>query len=60
MSMNNELMNSQLTVKSAITLTPEQSLKFQKTIKIGVYKELHRRGLLTDTQLKQLIYIQNT
>jgi len=58
--MNNELMNSQLTVKSTITLTPEQSLKFQKTIKIGVYKELHRRGLLTDTQLKQLIYIQNT
>ena len=58
--MNNELMNSQLTVKSTITLTPEQSLKFQKTIKIGVYKELHRRVLLTDTQLKQLIYIQNT
>lgn len=58
--MNNESTNSQSTIKSAITLTPEQSLKFQKTIKIGVYKELHRRGLLTDTQLKQLIYVQNT
>lgn len=44
---------------TAILLTPEQSSMFQKAIKIGLYKQLHRKGLLTDEQLKQLIRLQN-
>ena len=42
-----------------IPLTPEQLEKFQTAVKIGLYKELHRKGLLTDTQLKRLISMQN-
>lgn len=57
--MDTELIENQKVTNVPITLTPEQSLKFQKAIKIGVYKELHRKGLLTDTQLKQLISLQN-
>ena len=47
-------------VNGSITLTPEQSVKFQTAVKIGLYKELHRKGLLTDAQLKRLISMQNT
>jgi len=31
---------------------------FRKLLKIGVYKELHKRGLLTDYQLSELISMQ--
>lgn len=58
-SMNNELIKSEPIDKKAITLTPEQLTEFKKVIKIGIYKELHRKGLLTDMQLKRLIAIQN-
>jgi hypothetical protein len=44
---------------STITMSPEQTLQFQKAIKVGIYRELHRKGLLTDAQLNQLISIQN-
>lgn len=43
----------------AIPLTPNQSEKFQKAVKIGLYKQLRQKGLLTDEQLKQLIELQN-
>lgn len=55
-----KLKESQDMAVDSIALTPEQSLKFQAAIKTGLYKELHRKGLLTDTQLKQLISMQNT
>lgn len=58
--MDIESRESQDTLNVSITLTPEQSLKFQAAIKTGIYKELHRKGLLTDAQLKQLISIQDT
>ena len=41
-----------------LQLTPEQTLEFHKYLKIGVYKELHKKNLLTDFQLSQLISIQ--
>lgn len=41
-----------------ITLTQDQAAKFQTAVKIGIYKELHRKGLLTDQQLYQLISFQ--
>lgn len=56
--MNEGLDNNQSTTEQAIKLTPQQSIEFGKNIKIGIYKELHRKGLLTDVQLKQLIRIQ--
>lgn len=56
--MNEGLDNNQSTTEQAIKLTPQQSIEFRKNIKIGIYKELHRKGLLTDVQLKQLIRIQ--
>lgn len=58
--MKTEQTESPKSVNDTITLTPEQSAKFQVAVKIGLYKELHRKGLLTDVQLKQLISIQNT
>jgi len=41
-----------------ISLTPEQSNQFQTAVKIGLYKQLHKKGLLTDTQLTLLISAQ--
>lgn len=37
------------------TLTDAQKNEFRKTVKRGIYKELHYRGLITDTQLDQLL-----
>ena len=51
---------SQNAANVQISLTSDQSLKLQSTIKVGLYKELHKKGLLTDAQLKQLISLQNT
>jgi len=45
--------------KKAISLTPEQAKEFQTAVKIGLYKELHKKGLLTDMQLKTLLTLQN-
>ncbi len=53
-----DIKENQLTVNEGITLTPEQSEEFQTAIIIGMYKELHRKGLLTDAQLKKLIEMQ--
>ena len=44
--------------KKTVTLTAEQEKKFIKSFKIGVIKELHRKQLLTDEQLKKLIEMQ--
>ncbi len=57
--MDTKLIENQKVTNVPITLTPEQSQKFRIAIKIGLYKELHRKGLLTDTQLKQLMNMQN-
>ena len=46
-------------VNDSIALTPEQSNKLQAGVKIGLCKELHRKGLLTDMQLNYLILEQN-
>lgn len=59
MSIATDEMENQMNKNVSITLTPEQSSKFQKAVKIGVYKELHKKGILTDEQLKQLILLQN-
>lgn len=32
---------------------------FKKLMKIGIYKELHKKGLLSDYQLNTLIKMQN-
>ncbi len=40
---------------SSIALTEEQSKKFIKSIKVGVFKQLHKKKLLTDEQLNILI-----
>ena len=48
----------QETLKSTISLTPEQSKLFQTAVKVGLYKELHKKGLLTDTQLNILLSMQ--
>jgi len=45
--------------KKMVALTAEQEKKFIKAFKIGILKELHRKQLLTDEQLKKLIEIQN-
>jgi len=37
----------------------EGSGQFVKLLKIGVYKELHKRGMLSDMQLNALIKLQN-
>ncbi|MBS5763631.1 MAG: hypothetical protein SPF03_03930 [Faecalimonas umbilicata] len=37
------------------TLSTEIQKSFRKTLKCGIYKELHRRSLLSDEQLNSLI-----
>ena len=44
--------------KKMVTLTAEQENEFIKGFKIGILKELHKKQLLTDEQLKKLIDIQ--
>ncbi len=43
----------------AIILTPLQEREFNTAIKVGLYKELHKKGLLSDAQLTKLILMQN-
>jgi len=42
-----------------LTLNPKQDNEFVKAFKIGVLKQLHKKGLLSDTQLIQLIALQH-
>lgn len=42
-----------------ITLDATQQKELKKTLKCGIYKELHKRDILSDAQLKQLL-TQNT
>ena len=44
--------------KKMVTLTAEQEKEFIKGFKVGILKELHKKQLLTDEQLKKLIEIQ--
>jgi hypothetical protein len=44
--------------KKMVMLTAEQEKEFIKGFKIGILKELHKKQLLTDEQLKKLIKIQ--
>ena len=46
-------------LKKIISLTPEQNKQFQTAVKIGLYKELHKKRLLTDTQLQLLLSANN-
>ena len=38
-----------------ITLDDTQQKKFKKTLKCGIYKELHKRDILSDAQLNSLL-----
>lgn len=38
-----------------IKLSPSQEKAFHKALKIGLYKDLHRKNLLTDAQLSLLL-----
>lgn len=42
-----------------ITLNATQQKNLKKTLKCGIYKELHKRELLSNTQLNELL-TQNT
>ena len=44
--------------KKMVTLTAEQEKEFIKSFKIGILKELRKKQLLTDEQLKKLIELQ--
>lgn len=41
-----------------LKLTEPQERAFWSEVKIGIYKELHRKGLITDSQLGRLIAAQ--
>lgn len=38
-----------------ITLDATQQKKLKKTLECGIYKELHKRDILSDTQLNSLL-----
>lgn len=38
-----------------ITLDATQQKELKKTLKCGIYKELHKRDILTDAQLNSLL-----
>ena len=38
--------------------SPEPNCELIKTFKIGILRQLHKRGLMTDGQLRQLIEMQ--
>ena len=38
-----------------ITLNATQQKNLKKTLKCGIYKELHKRDVLTDAQLNSLL-----
>lgn len=38
-----------------ITLDATQQKELKKTLKCGIYKELHKRDVLTDAQLNSLL-----
>lgn len=38
-----------------ITLDSTQQKELKKTLKCGIYKELHKRDVLTDAQLNSLL-----
>ena len=38
-----------------ITLDATQQKELKKTLKCGIYKELHKRDVLTDAQLNNLL-----
>lgn len=38
-----------------ITLDATQQKELKKTLKCGIYKELHKRDILSDTQLNSLL-----
>ena len=44
--------------KLELTLATEQNSEFIKAFKIGILKQLHSNELITDTQLHQLIALQ--
>lgn len=42
-----------------IVLTPLQEREFICAVKISVYRQLNKKGLLSDEQLSRLIIMQN-
>lgn|GEM_PF-820426 len=44
--------------RAMLKLTEPQERAFWSEVKIGIYKELHRKGLITDSQLGRLIAAQ--
>jgi len=53
------LHNTDKVNKVSVKLTPPQERQFCTGIKMGIYKELHRKGLLSDIQLTRLTLMQN-
>ena len=48
-----------LKVDTGLSIPDECLSDFRKAMKIGYYKELHKQGLITDSQLEQLIQLQD-
>lgn len=48
-----QLTNKERNIK--IVLTDMQQKDLRKVLKCGIYKELHKRGILSDAQLNSLL-----
>lgn len=57
--MSNTIQLESQTQEKIIFLNKDQEAVFDRLLKIGVYKELHKKGLLSDIQLKDILSIQN-
>ena len=51
--------NKTTTAQSITNLSEENLSKLLKAMKIGFYKDFHKKGLLTDEQLEMLIAMQD-
>ena len=49
--------NLSIELKMKELLTPEAQKNFDTQLKIGIYKELRKKGLLTEEQLFQLLQL---
>ena len=46
--------NRSVVSMESVNLTPEQEIQLKNSVKIGIYIELMKQGLLTDEQLQLL------
>ncbi len=54
--MKKETFNQTITLHESISISIEVKNSFDRLLKKGVYKELHRRKMLSDGQLDMLLY----